>query len=298
MKWLQQLDRVLRGEGTRAEDLRGGRLGISARAMLVAIVGLGAFYGACMGCYNVLTGVPGAWLQIISSAIKVPALFLLTIGVTFPSLYVFNALVGSRLTLVNMLRLILAATGVMLAVLAGFGTIVGFFNFTTESYPFILFLNVVVFTVAGVLGLSFLLQTLRRLTEPLYDAVPPPPPSSETLPAPDAEADASGSGSDEAPDAPEPGAAAPALLAPAPTLSPGALTRVHDGPTAGSVKLIFRIWVVVFSLVGAQMSWVLRPFVGSYGTAEGGGEFVWFRPRGGNFFERVWDVVLTLVGIR
>ncbi len=73
----------------------------------------------------------------------------------------------------------------------------------------------------------------------------------------------------------------------------GPLHRVQDGPTDGTVKTIFNIWVLIFALVGAQMSWVLRPFVGGYG--EGG--FVWFRPRGGNFFERVVQVIETLLGL-
>ena len=264
---LQQLDRVLRGEATRADRLAGGRLEVSGRAMLLAVVLLGGFYGACMGCYNVLTGQSGAWLQIVSSAAKVPALFLLTLVVTFPSLYVFNALVGSRLTFVNMLRLILAAIGVMLAVLAGFGTIVAFFNFTTTSYPFILLLNVVVFTVAGVLGLSFLLQTLRRMVEPAAKK------STVDEAVRDAET--------QSPTSPT-----------SPT-APGALTPLQDKPADGSTKAIFRIWVFIFALVGAQMSWVLRLFLGSY---DGGG-FVWFRPRGGgNFFQRVAEAIGQLFG--
>jgi lysylphosphatidylglycerol synthetase-like protein (DUF2156 family) len=256
---------------------------VSGRAMALAIVVLGAFYGACMGSFNVLTGQPFAWLQILSSAIKVPTLFLLTIVVTFPSLYVFNTLVGSRLTLTNMLRLILAATGVMLAVLAGFGTIVAFFNFTSSSYAFILLLNVVVFTVAGVLGLGFLLQTLRRLVEP--DSPPPPPPQPpQPMPssvAPAIEAEPVG------PD--QPGSASRSY----PASMVGPLTRIQQRPASTGVRAIFRIWIVVFALVGAQMSWVLRPFVGSYGD----GEFVWFRPRSGNFFERVWDALLELLGV-
>ncbi len=170
----RQLDRVLRGEGTKAEQLRSGQLDISGTAMLVAVLVLGGVYGICMGCFNLVAGQSDAWLQMVSSAIKVPALFLLTLVVTFPSLYVFNALLGGRLSLTNMLRLIMAAIGVMLAVLAGFGTIVAFFNFTTTSYPFILLLNVIVFTIAGILGLGFLLQTLRRLIEPARPKPPSP----------------------------------------------------------------------------------------------------------------------------
>ena len=269
----KQLDRVLRGEGTRSDDLRGGRLPVSARAMAWAVALLGGFYGACMGSFN-LFGGHGYPLQIVSSALKVPALFLLTILVTFPSLYVFNALVGGRLSLTNMLRLILAAVGVMIAVLAGFGTIVAFFNLTGSSYPFVLLLNVVVFGVSGLLGLGFLLQTLRRLTEPEVKDAPAAPPSQ----APESVAQHS-------------------TAAPPPPVRPGALTRVQSSPATGSVKAVFRIWVVVFALVGAQMSWVLRPFVGSYAEARVEGDFEWFRERGGNFFERVWWASAELLGV-
>ena len=98
------------------------------------------------------------------SAAKVPMLFFLTLIVTFPSLYVFNALVGSRLSFRTVLRLLVAALGVMLAVLASFGTIVVFFSLCTTSYPFMVLLNVAMFAVAGLLGMGFLLQTLHRLS--------------------------------------------------------------------------------------------------------------------------------------
>jgi hypothetical protein len=277
----RQLDSVLRGQATRAEIITSGQLEVSSRAMLVGVLLLGAFYGACMGCYNVVTG-DGAWLQIVSSAMKVPALFLLTLAVTFPSLYVFNALVGSRLSLVNMLRLIMAAIGVMIAVLAGFGTIVAFFNFTTTSYPFILLLNVVVFAAAGVLGLSFLLQTLRRLVEPIRpdeptkSEEPPPVEQPETMPVDSSES-----------------VAAYAARHEVRRREPGPLDRLQTGPTQAAVKTIFNVWVIIFALVGAQMSWVLRPFVGSYD--EGG--FVWFRERGGNFFERVVRIAGELLDV-
>src|SRR5437868_12466167 len=102
-------------------------------------------------------------MQMIAAILKVPALFFLTLLVTFPSLYVFSALMGSRLTVNSTLRLLVAALAVMLAVLSSLGPIVAFFSFTTTSYPFMVLLNVVVFSISGVLGLAFLLQTLRRL---------------------------------------------------------------------------------------------------------------------------------------
>ena len=39
---------------------------------------------------------------------------------------------------------------------------------------------------------------------------------------------------------------------------------------------MFQVWILLYGLVGAQMSWVLRPFIGS-------GEFKWFRERGDDF---------------
>src|SRR5687767_124629 len=177
-KSIQSLDRILRGEATRLPDLRRGTLDVPLGALSLVILVLGAFYGACMGVYAVITrhGEPTAGMgyqQLAASAAKVPLLFFLTLIVTFPSLYVFNAIVGSRLSLGSLLRLLVAALGVMMALLASFGTIVVFFAVSTDSYAFMVLLNVVLFAVAGFLGLGFLLQTLHRL----YNAqmTPPPP---------------------------------------------------------------------------------------------------------------------------
>ena len=85
----------------------------------------------------------------VAAMIKVPALFYLTLFVTFPSLYVFNALVGSRLSVITLARLMMATLGVTLAVLASFGPIVAFFSVTTNSYPFMLLLNVLMFALSA-----------------------------------------------------------------------------------------------------------------------------------------------------
>src|SRR5205823_7883794 len=116
----------------------------------------------------------------------------------------------------------------------------------------------------GFLGLGFLMQTLNRLTTALE--------ASEFF-------------------APSPGNVEPTASPPAtPIERPGALERLH--PPVERAKSVFRIWIIVFGLVGAQMSWVLRPFIG------GGKEFAIFRPRGGNFFEAVWTQLMHLLGAR
>src|SRR5262245_2392138 len=122
------LDRILRGEATRATELRDGRLTFPVFGLSVVGVVLAGVYGACMGCYSIFRALdgltmPGDFRQLLASTVKTPLLFLLTLIVTFPSLYVFNALVGSRLTFTSVLKLLIAALGVNLAVLASLGPI-------------------------------------------------------------------------------------------------------------------------------------------------------------------------------
>lgn len=64
----------------------------------------------------------------------------------------------------------------------------------------------------------------------------------------------------------------------------GALDPLEGRVLGPHVKLVFRCWLIVFALVGSQMSWVLRPFLGNPAVP-----FTWFRPRGSSFFEALWD---------
>jgi hypothetical protein len=58
---------------------------------------------------------------------------------------------------------------------------------------------------------------------------------------------------------------------------------------SGHVKTVFRLWVIVFGLVGAQMGWVLRPFIGNPNAP-----FTWFRGRESNFFQAVLHTFVSL----
>src|SRR4029079_13009572 len=99
--WIKQLDRLLRGEATSLPELQRGRFDIPVVGLCVVIAVLGLIYGACMGLFAVTGRGSGYAMQIPASMVKVPALFFLTLIVTFPSLYVFNALVGSRPSLLT-----------------------------------------------------------------------------------------------------------------------------------------------------------------------------------------------------
>jgi hypothetical protein len=249
-----ELDRILRGDLTKVSSLKRDGIDVSPGRLSLVIIVSGMIYGICMGTFALfrMKG-PHAW-QIVASMVKVPLLFYLTLLVTLPSLYVFNALVGSRLTLGTVVRLLVASLGVMVAVLASLGPIVAFFSVSTTSYPFMLLFNVVVCGVSGALGLSFLLQTLHRLS--ILDTRPVQPPVGEGL---------------------EP-------VEPASALDP-----VENRVLGKHVKTVFNLWVIVFALVGAQMGWVLRPFIGNPDMP-----FTWFRGRESNFFQAVLHTFQSL----
>lgn len=282
--WWKDLDRILRGDATRLPELRRGTIEVPVGGLTFVLVVLAMIYGACMGSFSVFRGSGSALWQCLASTVKVPALFVLTLVVTFPSLYVFNALVGSRLLIGSALRLLLAALAVTVTVLASIGPIVAFFSASTTSYPFLLLLNVAVFVVAGLLGMSFLLQTLHRLSLIVPEPAPPhePEPVGEEKRAVDREQRLTR----HAPGLPRPPAGEAGELD---ILPPGALEPIDDRVLSRHVKTVFRCWVVLFGLVGAQMGWVLRPFVGSPDMP-----FTWFRPREANVFQGILTALSNL----
>jgi hypothetical protein len=233
-----EIDQLLRGRYTRREDLLAGRIEVPTRTLVIAGLLLGALYGVFMGLYAVLRGGDGSFAQLVVTMIKVPLLFLLTLLVTFPSLYVFSVLAGSRLRATETLRLILVVLAVNLALLASLGPVTGFFTLSTSSYPFMIVLNVIFFAVSGFVGLTFLVRAL----DVLFGARPAV-------------------------------SAQPSLFegAEVPPPVPGAPDRA---------RRVFWTWAVVFGVVGAQMGWILRPFIGSPNLP-----FELFRPRESSFFE-------------
>lgn len=271
-RWFRDLDRILRGEATQMASLDRGVIDVSVRGLVFVLVLLSMAYGLCMGTFALAKEGGPNYIQAVASMVKLPALFFLTLLVTLPSLYVTNALVGSRLTPQSVVRLLVSGLGVMIAVLASVGPIIAFFSVSTTSYPFMLLTNVAVFAGAGALGLKFLLQTLQRLSD--APRVRPPGPMPSPHPAY------------------EPGEGK-AIEGPKLPLHrddvPGALDR-PDGQVLGrDVRIIFRLWIVLFGLVGAQMGWVLRPFLGNPNQP-----FTWFRARESNFFQGVWVALQSL----
>ena len=158
MNNLAVIETILRNRHRFFTEIRDGvELGHKMRAMLVSGMAFLALYGAVMGSTHSL------W-QALSSAVKLPILFLATLVVCSPTLYFFNLIFGSNQSLTQNFALILTAITVTAVLLLSFAPIVLFFLLTTSHYQFFKLLNVGVFTVAGIVGVTFLSQGMRLVS--------------------------------------------------------------------------------------------------------------------------------------
>lgn len=182
-----------------------------------------------LACYGIVLGSSNGVLQAISSAIKLPILFFLTLVICLPTLYLFNLVFGARLSIQQAMALVLTAITVTSMLTLAFAPISLFFWITAPNYDFFKLLNVAILTLTGVVGLSFLLSGMRRMN---------------TLNQPEASAAPATTNDQE-----------PAKQEPSKPVSP-------EQPV--SMKLL-NLWVVLYGFVGTQLAWTLRPFFGDPG---------------------------------
>ena len=155
MNDLAIIETILRDRQRFFTEIREG-IGLreKTRAMLVSGIVFFMLYGAVMGSTHSL-------LQALSSAVKLPVLFLATLVICSPTLYFFNVLFGSNQSLTQNLCLILTAITVTAVLLLSFAPIVLFFLLTTNHYQFFKLLNVAIFAITGSIGVTFLSQGMR-----------------------------------------------------------------------------------------------------------------------------------------
>ncbi len=134
----------------------GEKLNSKIVSLLIASFSCFGIYGAIIGATNSTTP-----LQILSSAIKLPALYLITLIVCLPTLYIFNAFFGSRSTIPQHFAYLLSTITVISVLLCGFAPVSLFFLLTVNDKFFFLLLNIAIFTLTGILGVSFLYQAMK-----------------------------------------------------------------------------------------------------------------------------------------
>ncbi len=125
------------------------------RAMLIASLGSLALYGALLGSTHSL------W-QSASAAVKLPLLFLATLLICTPVLYILNILFGANQRLSQSIVLVLSSISLTAILLLSFAPVTLFFILTVpDSYQFFKLINVFFFTISGAIGASCLYQGLK-----------------------------------------------------------------------------------------------------------------------------------------
>jgi hypothetical protein len=229
-------------------------------------------------------GASHSAIQAASSAIKLPLLFLATLAICLPTLYLFNLIFGARLGMMQAVVLIMTCITVTSVLALAFAPISLFFLITANNYEFIKLLNVAILVLSALVGLRFLTSGMAALNthqerlqaerERLALEV-----ASAAAPA-EVVLESSGSG----------GTTAVAVLPKAPPVAPVRLIDPMPPARPASMTLLY-VWISLFGFVGTQLAWTLRPFFGSPHE-----KFQIFRPIEGTFYADLFRTIGHLFG--
>lgn len=244
---------LLRDRQNFLEDVRSGtKLESKIISLLTASSFFFAIYGAIIGAY-------GGGLQILSSAIKLPALYLLTLLICLPTLYFFDILSGSKLDFRQYLTMALTAVAIISVLLFGFAPVILFFLISINDYLFFLLLNVLVMGITGAIGVRLFYKGMKDMVaDPHAIALE----AIEGIEGIEKE------------------------------LPPAVAAREKVKAKQSSRRYLLQGWVLLYALVGSQLGWTLRPFLSVEGEP-----FQIFRPEiDGNFYAQVLRAIGTMLG--
>ncbi|MET8229739.1 hypothetical protein ABZS77_03550 [Micromonospora sp. NPDC005298] len=282
-----------------------------------------------LACYGAVLGAFHSPLMALTSALKLPLLFLVTLAICLPTLYLFNLVFGARLSVRQSLALVMVAITVTSMLAVAFAPISLFFLITAPDYGFFKLLNVAILTLSALVGLRFLTGGMQVLNDhgllapeaatakapapavpqaaPVAvpaGAVPAEAPAAGgsvepvAVPAGAAVAGATSNGATTVAPAPVPaqwtgqpaGASFPPGMVP-PAQRPWGSPQVRGGePTQRPASMtLLYIWILLFGFVGTQLAWTLRPFFGDPGQ-----DFAFFRSIDGNFYAEILRTISNL----
>jgi hypothetical protein len=116
--------------------------------------------------YGAIIGASHSWAQALSGAIKLPAFYLLTLIICFPTLFFFSVLFGSRSSIQQHFAVLLTSVSVISVLLFSLAPVTLFFLITTpDSYQFFKLLNVLIFGITGIFGVTFLYEGMQLLSQ-------------------------------------------------------------------------------------------------------------------------------------
>ncbi|MEM9829355.1 MAG: hypothetical protein AAF944_01880 [Bacteroidota bacterium] len=113
-------------------------------------------------CYGLVMGSYHGLLQAVSSGTKLFLLFGLALIICFPSFYIVQLVLGSKIKIGYLLAIILSGFVFISAIMLAFAPIVVFFQLTGDNYAFLQLLHVAVFMFAGIFGMRLVAEALKQ----------------------------------------------------------------------------------------------------------------------------------------
>ena len=126
---------------------------ISAQILIIAFFSF--CYGLIMGSYN-------SWMQAISSGAKLTSLLFLTLIICFPSFYIVQLVLGSKVKIKQLAVMMLSGFLMTTTIMLAFAPIVLLFQLSGDNYNFLKFLHVGVFVFSGFFGMRAVLDALKN----------------------------------------------------------------------------------------------------------------------------------------
>jgi hypothetical protein len=247
--------------------------------------------GISLAAYGAVLGASNGWLQALVSTVKLPLLFLATLAICLPTLYLFNLVFGARLSVLQACALIMVAITVTAVLTFAFAPISLFFLITARSYAFFKLLNVAILALTALIGLRFLTSGMRALNQHVVvestfsnRVVPAELPERELVSATVGGADSATQPRTNVNQNPK----HPRVLV------PDTAEVTAPQPVAGqrpASMLLLYIWILLFGFVGTQLAWTLRPFFGNPGQP-----FELFRDIDGTFYSNILSTLGSLLG--
>ena len=119
------------------------------------IICLFAFlYGVVMGSYH-------SFIQSIVAGVKVIILFLSTVILCFPSFFIIQQVLGSKMSFRQMTMVVLSGVVLTATIALSFAPIVIVFQVTGGNYHFLQLLHVAIFIFAGIFGMKLMVDALK-----------------------------------------------------------------------------------------------------------------------------------------
>lgn len=115
-------------------------------------------YGVVMGSYHSL-------VQSIAAGIKIIVLFLSAMIICFPSFFIIQQVLGSKMSVRQMIIIVLSGLVLTSTIAISFAPIVIVFQITGGNYHFLQLLHVAIFIFAGIFGMRLMVDALKYACE-------------------------------------------------------------------------------------------------------------------------------------